>query len=36
MKGEFPLITIATVTYNAQATLQRTIDSVACQTYRYI
>ncbi|MBO7346868.1 MAG: glycosyltransferase [Bacteroidaceae bacterium] len=36
MKGEFPLITIATVTYNAQATLQRTIDSVACQTYRHI
>ena len=30
------MITIATVTYNAQETLQRTIDSVSCQTYRYI
>lgn len=36
MKGEFPVITIATVTYNAQATLQRTIDSVSCQTYSHI
>lgn len=36
MKGESPTITIATVTYNAQATLQRTIDSVAAQTYRHI
>ena len=28
-----PLITIATVTYNAGATLQRTLDSVAAQDY---
>ena len=28
-----PLITIATVTYNAGATLQRTLQSVACQDY---
>ena len=28
-----PLITIATVTYNAGATLQRTLDSVAAQNY---
>lgn len=28
-----PLITIATVTYNAGATLQRTLDSVAIQSY---
>ena len=28
-----PLITIATVTYNAEATLQRTLDSVAAQDY---
>lgn len=29
-----PLITIATVTYNAEATLERTLESVARQTYR--
>ena len=29
-----PLITIATVTYNAEATIARTLDSVARQTYR--
>lgn len=28
-----PLITIATVTYNAEATLERTLQSVACQDY---
>ena len=31
-----PLITIATVTYNAEATLQRTLDSVAAQDYARI
>lgn len=31
-----PLITIATVTYNAEATLQRTLDSVAAQDYEKI
>ncbi len=31
-----PLITIATVTYNAGATLQRTLDSVAAQDYNRI
>ncbi len=31
-----PTITIATVTYNAERTLQRTLDSVAEQTYPYI
>lgn len=31
-----PLITIATVTYNAGATLQRTLDSVAAQDYNKI
>lgn len=31
-----PLITIATVTYNAEATLQRTLDSVAGQDYANI
>lgn len=31
-----PRITIATVTYNAGATLQRTLDSVASQTYPYV
>ena len=31
-----PLITIATVTYNAEATLQRTLDSVAAQDYKRI
>ena len=30
------VITIATVTYNAEATLQRTLESVASQTYPYI
>lgn len=33
MKGTLPVITIATVTYNAGETLQRTLDSVASQTY---
>ena len=32
----FPIITIATVTYNAESTLQRTLDSVAKQTYQHI
>ena len=31
--NSLPLITIATVTYNAGATLQRTLDSVAAQDY---
>lgn len=31
-----PLITIATVTFNAEATLQRTLDSVAAQDYEKI
>lgn len=31
-----PVITIATVTYNAEDTLQRTLESVAAQTYPYI
>ena len=31
--SSLPLITIATVTYNAEATLQRTLDSVAAQDY---
>ncbi len=32
----YPLITLATVTYNAAGTLQRTLDSVAAQTYPHI
>lgn len=31
-----PKITIATVTYNAESTLQRTLDSVSIQTYPHI
>ncbi|MBO7167610.1 MAG: glycosyltransferase, partial [Bacteroidaceae bacterium] len=31
-----PLFTIATVTYNAEATLERTLRSVALQDYAYI
>lgn len=34
--NSLPLITIATVTYNAEATLQRTLDSVAAQDYEKI
>lgn len=33
---DIPLITIATVTYNAEATLERTLESVAQQDYAYI
>lgn len=36
MDSHHPKITIATVTYNAEKTLQRTLDSVAEQTYAYI
>lgn len=36
MNHDKPLISIATVTYNAQATLERTLKSVACQTYANI
>ncbi len=36
MRQNSPLFTIATVTYNAAETLQRTLDSVANQDYPYI
>ena len=31
-----PVITYITITYNAAAVLQRTLDSVLCQDYPYI
>ena len=31
-----PTVTIATVTYNAEQTLPRTLESVAAQTYPYV
>ncbi|MGN0087204.1 MAG: glycosyltransferase family 2 protein [Alloprevotella sp.] len=36
MEPPLPKITVATVTYNAEALIQRTIESVEAQTYRHI